>query len=129
MRDAALLETARRRSGGRKTRSSRRAFFVNGASLVRGNGAVAQDWGFVLVFTTGRGAACPAFTADRAAFAAEGERAHSVEGWGMALGGGRCPRGGAGRRRIGGDGETESADGLRGDGPRGLCFAVIWEEE
>ena len=37
MRDAALLETARRRSGGRKTRSSRRAFFVNGASLVRGN--------------------------------------------------------------------------------------------
>ena len=59
MRDAALLETARRRSGGRKTRSSRRAFFVNGASLVRGNGAVAQDWGFVLFFTTGRGAACP----------------------------------------------------------------------
>ena len=99
MRDAALLETARRRSGGRKTRSSRRAFFVNGASLVRGNGAVAQDWGFVLFFTTGRGAACPAFTADRAAFAAEGERAHGVEGWGMALGGGRCPRGGAGRRR------------------------------
>ena len=37
MRDAALLETVRRRSGGRKTRSSRRAFFVNGASLVRGN--------------------------------------------------------------------------------------------
>ena len=88
MRDAALLETARRRSGGRKTRSSRHAFFVNGASLVRGNGAVAQDWGFVLVFTTGRGAACPAFTADRAAFAAEGERAHGVEGWRMALGGG-----------------------------------------
>ena len=88
MRDAALLKTARRRSGGRKTRSSRRAFFVNGASLVRGNGAVAQDWGFVLVFTTGRGAACPAFTADRAAFAAEGEGVHGVEGWGMALGGG-----------------------------------------
>ena len=59
MRDAALLKTARRRSGGRKTRSSRRAFFVNGALLVRGNGAVAQDWGFVLFFTTGRGAACP----------------------------------------------------------------------
>ncbi len=100
MRDAALLETARRRSGGRKTRSSRRAFFVNGASLVRGNGAVAQNWGFVLVFTTGRGAACPAFTADQAAFAAEGERAHGVEGWRMALGGGRCPRGGAGRRAM-----------------------------
>ena len=82
MRDAALLETARRRSGGRKSRSSRCAFFVNGASLVRGNGAVAQDWGFVLVFTIGRGAACFAFTADRAALAAEGERARRLAGMG-----------------------------------------------
>lgn len=86
MRDAALLETARRRSGGRKTRSSRHAFFVNGAPLVRGNGAVAQDWGFVLVFTTGRGAACPAFTADQAAFAAEGERAARCGGMGNGAG-------------------------------------------